>query len=325
MPGFLKFAAEEYHPDTFQPTEWDMENINSDNQKSVVRYQTDPATGKLKSNAIVYRWSDGSVTVGVGPDHYEIQKKPMIPPADKPYQERQDSHYYGASALLASNLIMVVGHVAEQYTVLPNRNMQDDALAVFASRMAAAARGKARGADNIFTATKDPELQRKEAELAEKERMKAQRRRENAAARLDVRPGYRSGGLSIGDLEGGRRAAGGRKRGQPGSSQTKRRKPEYDSDDSAPAGHRRHDEYEEDGFIVGSDDEGESEAADDDEEDILDDDEEEEEEKPRRKRQRTTEADEEDADADADLDIDAPAEPSRARRRNIVDDDEDSE
>ena len=298
-----------------------MENINSDNQKSVVRYQTDPATGKLKSNAVVYRWSDGSVTVAVGPDHYEIQKKQMIPPADKPYQERQDSHYYGASALLASNLIMVVGHVAEQYTVLPNRNMQDDALAVFASRMAAAARGKARGADNIFTATKDPELQRKEAELAEKERMKAQRRRENAAARLDVRPGYRSGGLSIGDLEGGRRAAGGRKRGQPGSSRNKRRKPEYDSDDSAPAGHRRHDEYEEDGFIVGSDEEGESEVADDDEEDILDD--EEEDEKPRRKRQRTTEVDE-DADADADLDVDAPAEPSRARRRNIVDD-EDSE
>ncbi|KAH8675479.1 Leo1-like protein-domain-containing protein [Xylariales sp. PMI_506] len=331
-PSFLRWAAEEYKPDTFQPTDWDQENARSDNPKGVIRYQRDPETGQLKSNAVVYRWSDGSLSISVGGEHYEVQKKTLAPPSDKPYQEMQDSHYYAAAAHLSSNLLLTVGHVSEQYTVLPNRNMQDDALAKLASRMQAAARDKNKSANNIFTATRDPELQRKEAELAEKERMKAQRRRENAAARMDSRPGsYRSGGLSIGDLEGGRRGAGGpRKRGQPGAAKPKKRRPEYDSDDDLPAGRGRGDDYDhEDDFIAPSDDEG-SMVEDDDEDDLLDDDDEEEEEAPRSKRQRTTEAEDDDADADADADLDdldapAHAAESRGRRRNIVDDDDDED
>ncbi|ORY66260.1 Leo1-like protein-domain-containing protein [Pseudomassariella vexata] len=329
-PNFLKIAAEEYKPATFQATEWDRENVKSENPKGVIRHQRDTQTGKFKSNALVHRWSDGSITISVGGEHYEVQKKLMAPASDKPYVEKQDAHYYAAAAHLSSNLLLTVGHISEQYTVLPNRNMQDDALALFASRMQAAARGKAKDGDNIFIATRDPELQRKEAELAEKERMKAQRRRETAAARVSSGAGgYRSGGLSIGDLEGGRRGPGGaRKRGQPGGSRPKKRRPEYDSDDDLPAGRGRNDEYDrEDDFIAPSDDDNISEVEDDDEEDLLDDDEEEEE-PPRKKRQKTIEA-EEDADADADLDdVDAPApatESSRHRRRHIVDDDEDDE
>lgn len=275
------------------------------------------------------------MTVSVGGEHYEIQKKMLAPPSDKPYQEVQDAHYYAAAAHISSNLLVTMGHVSEQYTVLPNRNMQDDAVAMLASRMQAVARNKTRSADSIFTATIDPELQRKEAELAEKERMKAQRRRDNAAARLDNRAsGYRSGGLSIGDLEGGRRGAGGpRKRGQPGAARQKKHRPEYDSDDDLPAGRGRNEDYDlEDDFIAASDEEG-SFGEEDDEEDILDDDDEEEEERPRKKRQKTAEAKDDganadaDADADADLDdLDAPtaAEQVRSRRRNIVDE-EDSE
>ncbi|KAK8048579.1 RNA polymerase-associated LEO1 [Apiospora phragmitis] len=320
VPSFLRVAAETYNPDTFEVTQDELDNAKSDNPKVKIRHQRDASTGKMKSNAVVYRWSDGSMTLSVGSEHYEITKKQMAPAPDKPYQERQDAHYYGASALVSSNLFLTVGHVTEQYTVQPNRNMQDDALAVFASRMAEVARGKAQGADKIFTATKDPELQRKEAEMAEKERMKAQRRRENAAARLETRAGgYRSAGLSIGDLEGGRRpGASGRKRGQPGASRAKKRRPEYDSDDDLPAGRGRGDEYDrEDDFIAPSDEEGASEIE-EDEEDLLDDDEEEE--APRRKRQRTVEDDDADADADPD-DVGAAPAADRSRRRQIVDDD----
>ncbi|KAH8165693.1 hypothetical protein CIB48_g2574 [Xylaria polymorpha] len=224
--------------------------------------------------------------------------------------------------------LLTVGHINEQYTVLLNRDMQDEATIKLAESMAAAARGKRPNeSDMIITATRDPELQKKEAEMAEKERMKAQRRRENAAARIDSRTtGYRSGGLSVNDLEGGRRGAGGsRKRGAGGAARPKRRRPEYDSDDDLPSGTRRQDEYDrEDDFIAPSDDDMISEVEDDEEEeDLLDD---EEEEAPRKKRQKTAEPEEDDdADADADLDdIDAPApaEQTRARRRNIVDDDD---
>ncbi|KAI1486050.1 Leo1-like protein-domain-containing protein, partial [Biscogniauxia mediterranea] len=331
VPSFLKFMPEVYKPDEFEPSEWDKENLRSGNPKEVVRFQRDDQTGELKSNALIYRWSDGSMTMSVGGEHYEIQKKMMAPPSNKPYEEREDAHYYAAAVHFSEQLLITVGHITEQYTVNLNRNMQDEARLKFANDMAAAARGKRpNGGDMIITATRDPELQKKEAELAEKERMKAQRRRENAAARLDSTRsgGYRAGGLSIGDLEGGRRAGGPRKRGAPGAQKAKRRRPEYDSDDDFPAGTHRQNEYDrEDDFIAPSDDEQMSGVEEDEEEeDILDDDDEEEEEAPRKKRQKTADAeDDADADADADLDdIEAPAvESSRARRRNIIDEDDD--
>ncbi|KAI0385923.1 Leo1-like protein-domain-containing protein, partial [Hypomontagnella monticulosa] len=330
VPYFLKLQAEEYNPDTFEPTEWDIQNARSENRKNVIRFKRDADTGTLQSNALVNRWSDGSLTISVGNDHYEIQKKSMVPPTDKSrYDERLDANYYVAAAHFTSELFMTVGHVSEQYSVNLPKSLKDEAILKFNREMQAAARARRQGADMIITANVDPELRKREAELAEKERMKAQRRRETAAARLDGRPGaYRSGGLSIGDLEG-RRAGGSRKRGAPGSSKGKRRKPEYDSDDDFASGGRRDNEYDrEDDFIAPSDEEeGMTEGEDEeDEEDLLDD--EEEEEAPRKKRQKTAEAEEDaDADADADLDdVDMPAptnESSHRRRRHIIDEDED--
>ncbi|KAI1335680.1 Leo1-like protein-domain-containing protein [Xylariaceae sp. FL0016] len=327
VPTFLKFYAPEYQPSTFEPTEWDMENARSEKPQNVVRFQRDSETGECKSNANIYRWSDGSMTMSVGGEHYEVRKKMMIPPVDKPYEERGDAHYYAAAAHIGSDALITVGHISEQYTVNLTRNMQDEARIKFASDMAAAARGRRPNDGDIFiTATRDPELQKKEAELAEKERMKAVRRRENIAARLtDSRGGgYRSGFLSVGGLEErGKGAGGARKRGATGGAKPKRRRAEYDSDDDLPAGSRRQDEYDrEDDFIAPSDDDAMSGVEDEEEEDILDD--EDEDEAPRKKRQKTAES-EEDADADADLDdIDAPAPAHKGgRRRNIIDEDED--
>lgn len=331
VPNFLHFHALEYHPDTFQPTDWDMENAQSDKPKSVVRFRRDANTGELMSNTLIHRWSDGSLTIAVGGSHYEIQSKKMAPASNKPYQERDDGHYYAVAPHFLKESLLTVGHIDEQYTVLLNRDMQDEATIKLAQSMAAAARGKRPQEDEmIITATRDPELQKKEAEMAEKERNKAQRRRENAAARVDTRTtGYRSG-LSVNDLEGGRRGAtGSRKKGAGDSSRPKRRRPEYDSDDDLPSGTRRQDEYDrEDDFIAPSDDDmaSEVEEEEEEEEDMLDD--EEEEEAPRKKRQKTAESEEDaDGDADADADLDdveapAPAEQSRSRRRNIVDDDD---
>ncbi|TRX97950.1 hypothetical protein FHL15_001160 [Xylaria flabelliformis] len=333
VPPFLSFMAREYDPDTFKPTPWDIENTNSDQPKSIARFRRDANTGELTSNTLIHRWSDGSLTIAVGGTHYEIQTKKMAPSSDKPYKEREDGHYYAVAPHAFTESFLTVGHIDEQYTVLLNRDMQDEATIKLAESMAAAARGKRpHENDMIITATRDPELQKKEAEMAEKERMKAQRRRENAAARIDSRAtGYRSGGLSVNDLEGGRRGAGGsRKKGAGGATRTKRRRPEYDSDDDLPSGTRRQDEYDrEDDFIAPSDDDMVSEVEEDEEEeeeDLLDD---EEEEAPRKKKQKTAEPEEDrddDADADADLDdLDAPApvEQTRTRRRNIIDEDDD--
>ncbi|KAM0280365.1 hypothetical protein ACHAQH_004078 [Verticillium albo-atrum] len=316
VPKFISVLPELYDRDTFEPTDRDVQNAKADNPKAEVRVRKDRATGQLQSNALIHRWNDGSLTVSVGDEHFEIHTKTLAPAAGTPYKEVQDAHYYAAAPNLSSNHYMMVGHVSEQYTVRPGKAMEDDALAKLAERMAAASRGMHEG-DMIIKTTKDPMLQIKQAELAEKERMKAQRRRETAAAKMDgpQRYGRGAGGLSIGDLEGGRRGGSGRKRGAGGGAREKRRKPEYDSDDDLPSGARRvGDDYDlEDDFIAGSD-EDISEGAEEDEEEILDDDEEEEEEAPRRKRQRTADADDDGHEASG-----------RARRRQVIDDEDEDE
>jgi RNA polymerase-associated protein LEO1 len=287
----------------------------------------------MVSNTNIYRWSDGSVTLAVGDDHYEIETKSLAPPSNEPYQEIRDAHYYAAAAHLSSNCLLIVGHLTEEYSVRPNKDVQDDALEKLHRKMAEAA--KSNVANIIIQTTEDPELKRKQAELAEKERNKAQRRRETAAARMEGSGRYaRGGALSIGDLEGGRRGAGGaaagRKRGAAGGAQSRKRNrnAEYDSDDDLPGGAGRHDEYVLDDFAVASDEEA-SEGEDDEEEEILDDDEdEEEEEAPRRKRQRTAEKEVGDEDAEGEVDDDAAPAPvqetaSRRRGRRVVEDDDD--
>ncbi|KAL0939092.1 RNA polymerase-associated protein leo1 [Colletotrichum truncatum] len=315
VPKFLRFIPTLYDPNTFEPTEEDIENARADIPKADVRVRRHG--NKLQSNAMIHRWSDGSVTITVGDEHFEVTTKALAPGPDQPYSELQDGHYYAASAEYSSNFLMFVGHVTDQYIVRPGKDVQDDALIALAERMATVTQ-KPQEKDMIINTIQDPELRKRQAEQAEKEQMKAQRRRETAAARMvDASRGYgRGGGLSIGDLEGGRRAGGSRKRGMPGAPKQKRRRPEYDSDDDLPSGARRQDDYDmEDDFIVGSD-EDISEGPDDDNEEILDDDDEDE--APRsKKRQKVSD------DEDADGDDDDMMEPSgRGRRRHVVDDDD---
>lgn len=316
VPKFIKIMPEEYSPEKFEPTDFDTANARQEHPAQVARVRRDDSTGLLRSNANVYRWSDGSMTIGIGGEHFEIQKKSLAPGHGQPYDELKDGHYYAAAAELSSNLLMTVGHVTEQFNVRPNKGGGDDALALLAQRMELASK-TVNEDDMIIRTTRDPELQKKEAELAEKERNKAQRRRENAAAKMDGLGRYNNrGGLSIGDLEGGRRAGGARKRGMPGKK-PKRRNPEYDSDDDLPQGVRRQEDYDmDDGFLVGSDDEElESDAEDDDEEELLDDDEDDRRRKP--KKRRTRHSDDEDAEDDETVEMSG-----RARRRNVVDEDD---
>ncbi|CAG9949388.1 unnamed protein product [Clonostachys rosea f. rosea IK726] len=293
VPKFLKFLPEEYHPEAFQASELDIENARSEQQQHVVRFRRDDSTGRLHSNTNILRWDDGSVTISVGGEQYEVIKKPLAPAADKPYDEVKDVHYYAAAAELSSNMLITVGHVTEQYTVRPSKEIGDDALNLLADRMAQATKSQNR--DMIIRTTVDPELQKKKAELLEKERMKAQRKRENAQAKQETGYGRSGrGGLSIGALEGGH--------------------------EELLRGAGRQEKYEDDGFVVDSDEEEEEEEASEDDDDLLDD----ADEAPRKKRQKAREP-EEDEDASGD-DVDPIAEASaRSRRRNVIDDDDDEE
>lgn len=320
MPKFVKFHPELYDTESFEASEYDIANARADQPNHVARVARD-SSGDLKSNVNMLRWSDGSVTMSIGGEQHEIQKKSLAPLPGQPYTELKDGHYYAAAAELKSNLFITVGHIAEQYTVRPNAAVVDETLEILAQKLQSARGGK-RDNEMFIKTTRDPELAKKEAEMAEKERLKAQRRRDNAAAKLEGGLGRagRGGGLSIGDLEGGRRmASNSRRKGMSGAGRAKRRRAEYDSDDDLPQGVGRHENYDlDDGFLVGSEDEEEMESAEEDEEELLDDDEEEA--RPKAKRQRTQEPEDQDAEGS---EVEAPAETAgRVRRRNVVDDDD---
>ena len=335
LPGFLGIDPRPYDPKTFKiPTADHHLQEKSKNfsasltASSTMRFRKSQATGQLESNTNVYRWSDGSMTIAVGGEHYELQSKPLAPPMDKPYQPLSDSHIYLCSPAIESQLFVVVGHMSSQFSVRPNKGIVDEALEKLQASLAAATRrgkGDEKGGPEIISNTIDPELQKKQAELAEKDRLKAQRRRDQAAEKASLPRGYGGRGtMTVDDLEGGRgrRAPASKPRSKP------KRKADYDSDDSAPRGGLRNDEYDrEDDFLASSDEEDEPELEDDEEEEEF------ESERPKAKRAKTSKHQGSDEDAEADLDDDeimapAPSEPvgrGRKQRHNVIDDEDDDE
>lgn len=265
------------------------------------------------------------MTIQVGEEHYEIQRKAQVPPPNKPYNPDRDAHRYIAAAQSTAEQILTVAHINEEWAIRPDKQRIDEDTELLREKMGLA-KGGLREGEMIITTNQDPELQKKQAELAEKERLRAQRRRENAQARIEGGGGgYRKGGLSIGDLEGGRRSTSGRKRGAGGSAKRSlRHNDEYDSDDDLPPGGRRDDDYDKgDDFIASSDEEIVEGGSDED--DILDDGDDDIDERPRAKRQRTADPSNDEADADGDMDDDAPAtsgDQGRRRVRRVVSSDD---
>jgi RNA polymerase-associated protein LEO1 len=303
-----------------------------------MRYRKDPA-GNLESNTLVYKWSDGSTTLAIGDQHYELQTKPLAPQRDsKPYLEVQDSHAYIATPSMEAQLLTLFGHMTNEFTVRPNKDLEDDALERLQKSLAAAARkGNDKNGPELIINQEDPELQKKRAEMAEKEQMRLQRRRETAAEKASASGSRRGAGtLTVDDLEGGRRRGPNTGRKPPGTNRP-RRKADYDTDDDLPRGRGREDEYDkEDDFLASSDEELEEGGGDDEEEEeILDD--ESDREEPKAKKQKTSSKPEEvsDADADGEADMDDDEAPAvqasnegaggRGRKRNVIEDDEDDE
>lgn len=343
LPKFLGIDPRAYESAEFVPPNSDHHsdtksaNFSASNVAlTTMRYRRNSKTGYLESNTLLHKWSDGSTTISIGDQHYELQTKPLAPPADsKQYQEVQDSHTYLASPSIASQLLLLVGHMNNQYTVRPNKDIEDDALEKLQKSLAAATRGGLKGDEKggpeFITNTEDPELQKKKAEIAEKERLKAQRRRETAAEKqnfIRAQAGGR-GGLSIDDLEGRfeRKTAGSERK----APKPRRHRSSYDSDDEPRVGRNRQDEYDkEDDFLADSDEEVE-ESVEEDEEEETDQDSDRGE--PISKKQRISKAvdeiDDADADAEADLDDEDLSIPMgqetavRGRKRNIIEDDDD--
>lgn len=325
VPKFLRVIPELY-TDESPLTDWTIENSLRPIPTNLVRYRRNLQTGKLESNANIYKWSDGSMTVQVGEEHFEIQVKPQIPPTNKAYNPDRDANRYVAAAQEGLAQLLTVAHVTEEWSIRPDRKRVLEETEQLKERMTQANAGAKEG-ELIITTTVDPERQKRDAEQAEKDRIRAQRKLQNAQLRVEAGPGgFRkgAGSMGLGNLEGGRRAASGRKRGPGGAAKRSRGRNDEYSDESD-VGNDAYDKR--DDFLAPSDEEV-SEGEDDD---MLDDGEREfERERPRAKKQRRETSSEEEADTDADGEPDEEAHATtgdhgRRRVRRVVSDDDDDE
>ncbi|KFY25085.1 hypothetical protein V491_01903 [Pseudogymnoascus sp. VKM F-3775] len=331
IPEFVKIQADAFNPEEFVPPIPDSQSQSAyATATSTIRYRKNPSTGQLESNTLFNKWSDGSVTISIGDVTYELTSKPLAPTDSKTYNDVLDSHTYLATPYIASQVMQVVGHVTNQYTVALNDNLQDTAIMKLRAAMEKSGRhNDHKDGTALISVTQDPDLQKRQAEQAERERLKSQKRREAANARADQQVGRVRGavgsGLSLDDLEGRARGISKKKRPAPKGGR-KSRRADYDSDDDLPRG-GRDDEYDlEDDFLAPSDEEQEPETGDESEEEEY------EGESHRTKKQRTDAGSEEDAEGE-DEDVGAvPSSSAQAggegggrRKRQVIQDDEDDE
>ncbi|KAL8714278.1 MAG: hypothetical protein Q9225_006608 [Loekoesia sp. 1 TL-2023] len=316
---------------------------------------------KLQSNARIIRWEDGSLTVQLASnarEQYALSAKALAPPQTNPrkpvptakklnraaagaapdtYDARLDSHTYLVTPHESAQILRITNHITASLAVQSNSVEDDDALIRLQERMAAAKANKTSGEGGVemLTVKEDPELAKMKAEAAEKEKIKAQRKRQqqeererDRANRVLGRSGLRtggygmSGGLTVGGLEGDDTLATTRpSRPSKPRKKPRRRNSEYsDDEDFRSRGRTKEDEYDEDdGFLVGSDEEPE----------IVDDTSEEDED---------VELGDEDAEGEEVEEEERPAKPAtkreatddgatggRAKRRRVVEEDEDEE
>ena len=289
------------------------EGSSHSTEVNTIRYRKNKH-GDLESNATFNKWSDGSITISIGENNYEIRSKPLAPKNFKTYNDVLDSHTYLATPHIDSQVMQIIGHITDELTVAPNAAQQDDAI----KKLKAAYSVSGRHNDHkdvkntIVGKMEDPETYRKKLEAKEREKMKLERRKEQANARTQER----SRGVSGIGMGGASRPKSVKvpRKGGPRASRA-----DYDDSEDEPRYGGRQDEYDEaDPFLAASDEEEEV-ADDDDDEDEFD--------KPSPKQKKRKQADSE-VDATGDEEDDAPA-PRRVeagrRKRQVIEDDEDDE
>jgi RNA polymerase-associated protein LEO1 len=282
-------------------------------------------------------------------EQFEMPSKPLAPKAvvdmnrsrrsglkrnkPVPYESRFDTHTYLTAPSESAVILRVTNHVTTGLTVLPSSFVDDEAITRLKESMAAASRQTNTNADRTtqrIIVTEDPELAKKRAEIAERERLKQQKkiqasvmRESERANRTFARRGLTRGGagLTVDDLEEEEEAASGKAKGNRAKARKRAARDDYsDDDDDMPRGRGREDEYDRtDDFLVDTDEEeDEVDGGEEDEDEAIDEGSGEDIRQPKGPSPKRGRAE---VDGDGQKDDAAPG--PRAKRRRVIDEDED--
>ncbi|KAK9369346.1 Leo1-like protein-domain-containing protein [Lipomyces kononenkoae] len=180
---------------------------------------------KIQSNARIIRWSDGSLSLKLGSEVFDITKKSIADTYLAVSHDQQEIVQFHAK--LASSMTLVPTSTAS----LTHMRL---------SKAIARGNVKVSNIHDIAT-TEDPEKMKREAEKAEESKIRARKKLDNKRRQRESRYGRDTGDLS---------GAAGMERG---------RRRTYNEDDGM--GYGAGDQYERDDFVVSDDDEEEERAA----------------------------------------------------------------
>ncbi|KAK9463975.1 Leo1-like protein-domain-containing protein [Lipomyces oligophaga] len=228
-------------------TEEARQRLRADVQNTIRwRNVTQPdGSNKVESNARIMRWSDGSFSIKLGSEVFDIQESLL-------------NDTYLAISHNDQEIVQFHSKVSKMLNLIPSSTTSETHV-----RMSnALARGqlKARFINDIIT-TEDPEKVQREAEKAEESKMRARKNLENKRRSRDSRAAYdRELGAGIHRLADS----------SASSTQAKsdaRRANRYDDEDDDDLGYGAGDTYEHDDFVVSDDDNIEQDQDEDEEED----------------------------------------------------------
>ncbi|KAK9385465.1 Leo1-like protein-domain-containing protein [Lipomyces mesembrius] len=240
IPNFLNVDYSAFDPDSYLEN---AANIQAEGEEAAElrqqlraevnntirwRYTRDEfGNPQIQSNARILRWSDGSLSLKLGSEVFDINKKSI---ADT----------YIAASHDQQEIVQFHAKIASSMTLVPTSTASLTHMRL--SKAIARGNVKVSNIHDIAT-TEDPEKMKREAEKAEESKIRARKKLDNKRRQRENRYPY---GRDTGDLgaatpleRGGRRA--------------------YDDDDGM--GYGTGDKYERDDFVVSDDDEEEERAA----------------------------------------------------------------
>ncbi|KAJ1995003.1 Paf1 complex component [Dimargaris cristalligena] len=252
IPGFLHFEPQPFDPDTYEEERmeaYDHPEALKLKLDNTIRWRQvkDPQSSALRpqSNARFVKWSDGSMSLVLGSEFFDV----IVKPVDNPYcllttLPAQDDIQQGCCQ---------VSHTASfrpsSTTSLTHKKLSKSI----------ADRHRKKTRTKLYNTTKDPELLKRELEVQENERLKAIKRLEATRARKAQR--YTTDGLNETSLEAEEYSAAYGDDRTPGGPYGRSQRPSH----SAQPGRGRNSGRfyrDDDGFVVDDDDDVDEEGGD---------------------------------------------------------------
>lgn len=190
LPGFIAVEEEEYSRETLDNEELALLEVDEAGNypkdgllrlASSIRWRVNPMTDKLESNARLVRWSDGSLSLNIGSEQFEVMT-----------QNTQKENCYLYSRHAKEGCMEAIGKLPERLAVRPFVTADQShrkylAISTAAVQSVAHPSGREAAKVKMAVTTADPEREKQRMIKIEQEKIKSKRKVEARRRNLQTR------------------------------------------------------------------------------------------------------------------------------------------